>query len=137
MNTDEKSRMNDPLTANSDELQESKDAQEDKRLNPRFPLRAFAEMQYSTKKWEANVLDLSVTGARLALLGEHLLRKGDALRVQILLDSLELNSTKKQLNLHGSLVHVREHILGYRFQPDTPADKELLEQLILFLAIPQ
>lgn len=107
---------------------------EDKRRYPRFPLRAYAELQYSTKTWEAHVLDLSESGARLALLDEHLLQKGDALRVHIDLEHLNLvTSHKKRLDLHGRIVHVREHILGFEFQPDTPADKTLLYELITLI----
>jgi len=104
---------------------------DDKRKHPRFPLRAYADLQYSTKKWEAHVLDLSETGARLAILGEHLLQKGDTLRVHIQLEEINLlTSPKKSLSLHGRLVHVREHLLGFEFQPDTPVDKTLLYELL-------
>lgn len=104
---------------------------EDKRRHPRFPLRAYADLQYSTKKWEAHVLDLSESGARLAILGEHMLQKGDPLRVHIQLDEINLlTSPKKQLSLHGRLAHVREHYLGFEFQPDTPVDKTLLYELL-------
>lgn len=104
---------------------------EDKRRHPRFPLRAYADLQYSTKKWEAHVLDLSESGARLAILGEHMLQKGDPLRVHIQLDDINLlTSPKKQLSLHGRLAHVREHLLGFEFQPDTPVDKTLLYELL-------
>lgn len=104
---------------------------DDKRRHPRFPLRAYADLQYSTKKWEAHILDLSESGSRLAILGEHLLQKGDPLRVHIQLDDMNLlTSSKKQLSLHGRLVHVREHILGFEFQPDTPVDKTLLYELL-------
>lgn len=107
---------------------------EDKRRFPRFPLRAYADLQYSTKTWEAHVLDLSESGARLALLDEHLLQKGDALRVHIDLENLNLvTSNKKRLDLHGRIAHVREHILGFEFQPDTPADKTLLYELITLI----
>lgn len=107
---------------------------EEKRRYPRFPLRAYAELQYSTKTWEAHVLDLSETGARLALLGEHLLRKDDALRVHIDLENLNLvASSKKHLDLHGRIVHVREHILGFDFQPDTPNDKTALYELLMHI----
>jgi hypothetical protein len=104
---------------------------DDKRRHVRYPLRAYAEMQYSTKKWDAHVLDLSESGARMAILSEHLLRKGDTLRVHIQLDDMNLlTSPKKTLSLHGLLVHVREHILGFEFQPDTPTDKTLLYELL-------
>lgn len=104
---------------------------DDKRRHPRFPLRAYADLQYSTKKWESHVLDLSESGARLAILGEHLLQKGDPLRLHIQLDDINLlTSQKKQLSLHGKLVHVREHLLGFEFQADTPVDKTLLYELL-------
>ena len=106
----------------------------DKRRHPRFILRAYADLQYSTKQWEAHIVDLSESGARMAILGEHLLQKGDALRVHIQLDDLNLiTSPKKTLNLHGQLIHVREHLLGFEFQPDTPVDKTLLYELLTYI----
>lgn len=115
----------------SDDRKPDDMSDDDKRRHPRFPLRAYADLQYSTKKWEAHVLDLSESGARLAILGEHMLQKGDPLRVHIQLEDINLlTSTKKQLSLHGKLVHVREHLLGFEFQPDTPVDKTLLYELL-------
>nr|WP_324259422.1 PilZ domain-containing protein [Cellvibrio fontiphilus] len=112
----------------------NQDSTEDKRRHPRFPLRAYAELQYSTKTWEAHVLDLSENGARLALLDEHLLQKGDALRVHVDVENLNLvASNKKRLDLHGRIAHVREHILGFEFQPDTPVDKTLLYELLMLV----
>jgi hypothetical protein len=120
-----------PTKIMSAEKQPDDISDDDKRRHPRFPLRAYADLQYSTKKWEAHILDLSESGARLAILGEHLLQKGDPLRVHIQLDDINLlTSPKKQLSLHGRLVHVREHLLGFEFQPDTPVDKTLLYELI-------
>lgn len=107
---------------------------EDKRRHPRFPLRAVAELQYSTKSWEAQVTDISESGARLVILSEHLLQKGDPLRVHIQLDDVNLiASSKKLLNLHGRLIHVREQHLGFEFQPDTPADRTLLYELLTLI----
>ncbi|MEN0037136.1 MAG: PilZ domain-containing protein [Cellvibrio sp.] len=118
----------------SDEIVSENTGSADQRRHARFPLRAYAELQYSSKKWEANVLDLSESGARLAILGEHLLQKGDALRVHIQLDEIALvTSPKKLLNLHGRLIHVREHLLGFEFQPDTPVDKTLLYELLTLI----
>jgi len=106
-------------------------SEDDKRRHPRFPMRAYADLQYSTIRWEAHVLDLSESGARLAILGEHLLQKGDPMRLHIQLDDINLlTSPKKQLSLHGKLVHVREHLLGFEFQADTPVDKTLLYELL-------
>lgn len=119
--------MTEPTTANDSSA-------EDKRRHPRFPLRAVAELQYSTKSWEAHVTDISESGARMVILSEHLLQKGDPLRVHIQLDDLNLvASTKKLLNLHGRLIHVREQHLGFEFQPDTPADRTLLYELLTLI----
>lgn len=118
----------------SEELTPENTSVEDLRRHSRFPLHAYAELQYSTKKWDANVLDLSELGARLEIVGEHLLQKGDALRVHIQLNEISLvTSQKKLLNLHGRLVHVREHLLGFEFQPDTPVDKTLLYELLTLI----
>jgi len=119
--------MTEPTTANDFSAA-------DKRRHPRFPLRAVAELQYSTKSWEAQVTDISESGARLVILSEHLLQKGDALRVHIQLDDVNLiASSKKLLNLHGRLIHVREQHLGFEFQPDTPADRTLLYELLTLI----
>ncbi|MFC3117251.1 PilZ domain-containing protein [Cellvibrio fontiphilus] len=118
----------------SNDVNQDNTMPEDKRRHPRFPLRAYAELQYSTKTWEAHVLDLSENGARLALLDEHLLQKGDALRVHVDVENLNLvASNKKRLDIHGRIVHVREHILGFEFQPDTPVDKTLLYELLMLV----
>ena len=70
----------------------------------------------------------------VALLEKHLLQKGDALRVHIDLSNVNLvASDKKRLDLHGRIVHVREHVLGFDFQPDTPADKTLLYELLMHI----
>lgn len=106
----------------------------EKRRYPRFPLHALAELQYSTKSWDSQVLDISESGARLVILSEHLLQKGDALRVHIHLEALNLiAANKKMLNLHGRLAHVREQHLGFEFQPDTPDDRTLLYELLTLI----
>lgn len=118
----------------SSEPDDSESLNAEKRRYPRFTLRAYAELQYSTKTWEGHVLDVSESGARIALLEEHLLQKGDALRVHIDLGNVNLvASDKKRLDLHGRIVHVREHVLGFDFQPDTPADKTLLYELLMHI----
>lgn len=103
----------------------------DRRHQPRFPMRAYAQLAYSTKQWEVHVLDMSMTGARIALLGEHLLRAGD--HIKLFIDSNEIglhDAAKKDLIMHGKIVHIRDHILGIEHQPATEKDKELLVLLL-------
>ncbi len=107
---------------------------EEHRRHHRFPLRAVAELQYSTKSWDTEVLDISESGARLVILSDHLLQKGDPLRVHIHLEELHpVTSDKATLDLHGRLIHVRDHNLGFEFQPDTPADRTLLFELLTLI----
>lgn len=107
---------------------------DEQRRHHRFPLRAVAELQYSTKSWDTQVLDISESGARLVILTEHLLQKGDALRIHIHLDELHpVTSNKLTLDLHGRLIHVRDQNLGFEFQPDTPADRTLLYELLTLI----
>jgi hypothetical protein len=103
----------------------------DRRNHPRFPMRAYAQLAYSSKQWEVHILDMSMTGARIALLGEHLFRAGD--HIKLFIDSEEIglhDAEKKNLNMHGQIVHVRDHILGIEQQPTTEKDKELLVLLL-------
>ncbi len=114
-------------------------AGDERRQHPRLPLRAYAELQYANQRWDAHILDISATGARLALLSEHLLRTGDNLHVEILLDEDQQpphQQPPQRLHLQGQLVHIREHILGYQFNPATEADAARLQQLLSELAQP-
>ncbi len=104
----------------------------DRRDQPRFPLRAYAQLAYSSREWEAHILDMSMTGARVALLGEHLLRAGDRINLAINCEDNGMHdSHKKNLWLHGVIKHIREHILGIEYRPATEIDKQLL---VSFLA---
>lgn len=103
----------------------------DRRNQPRFPMRAYAQLAYSTKQWEVHILDMSMTGARVALLGEHLLRAGDHIRLFINSEEIGLQeANKKNLQMHGEIVHIRDHVLGIEHQPATEMDKQLLVLLL-------
>ena len=103
----------------------------DRRNHPRFPMRAYAQLAYSTKQWEVHILDMSMTGARIGLLGEHVLRAGD--QIKLFIDSEEIGlheAEKKNLNMHGEIVHIRDHVLGIEHRPATEMDKQLLVLLL-------
>jgi hypothetical protein len=103
----------------------------DRRNQPRFPMRAYAQLAYSTREWEVHVLDMSMTGARIALLSEHLLRAGDNIKLFIDSDEIGLQeASKKKLQLHGQIVHIRDHLVGIEHQPTTEMDKQLLVLLL-------
>lgn len=102
-------------------------ANHERRENPRFPVRAYAKLDYSHKLWEVHLLDMSMSGAKVALLEEHLLRRGDAVTLTVDVEELRLSDVKhKVMRLRGTLVHLREHLLGVEYQPASETDKQLL-----------
>lgn len=107
-------------------------ADTDRRQHPRFPVRAYAKLAYGKQEWETHLLDMSFTGAKLALLGEHLLQPGDQINLAVSVASLALDNVNHQtIHLRGSLIHLREHLLGVEYQPVSETDKRLL---VLFLS---
>lgn len=77
------------------------------------------------------MLDMSMTGARVTLLGEHLLRSGDHIKLLINSEEIGLHEvSKKRLQLHGHIVYLRDDVLGVEYQPVTEMDKQLLVLLL-------
>lgn len=107
---------------------------DDRRTCPRYPLRAFAELVNSEKEWAAHVLDISYTGARIALLDDYQLCTGDA--IDLRLEIPEMQAAKDQapyVYLTGTLVHQQEHMLGIQYKPASAQDAQLLTMLLTHL----
>jgi hypothetical protein len=104
---------------------------DDRREFTRFPLRAFAELSNSTQKWAAHVLDISLQGARIALLDEQDLLAGETIQIIIEIPA-DKNPERVQLYLHlnGIVAHRKNHILGIFYQPASDLDAELLNFLL-------
>ncbi len=102
---------------------------EERRQYPRFRLRAYASLSHGNHTWEAHLLDMSMTGARLALLGEHLLRPGDDINLQVPVED-PAKGSPHTLHLRGRLVHLREHVLGVEYQAVADVDRQLLNLLL-------
>jgi len=112
----------------------SQDAQE-RRNAPRYPVRTDAALQIENKNWSAHLLDISATGARFAILDEHLLKPGDEVTLTIELDDVSptdtLNSlASSPLKLHGKVVHAREHIIGLLLITENQIENEKLRKLL-------
>jgi PilZ domain len=108
----------------------SLDAQE-RRNAPRYPVRTYAALQILNKNWDAHLLDISATGARFAILDEHPLNPGDEVILTIELEDISHNqSLPSSLQLHGKVVHAREHIIGLLLITDNPIENEKLHKLL-------
>lgn len=100
---------------------------QDRRQHPRFPMRAYAKLTRADQAWETHLLDMSLCGAKLAVLDEHSLQPGDKVNLAVDIEALQLESVNhKIIHLVGSLVHLREHLLGVEYQPASETDKQLL-----------
>jgi len=103
---------------------------EERRNAPRYSVRTHIALQMSTTVWDAHLLDISATGARVAILDEHLLRPGDNLTLNIELEDLSPEATKKSLRLEGKIVHARDHIIGLELISDNKDEHQHLLSLL-------
>ncbi len=101
---------------------------EEKRHAPRLPLRAYAQVKHANHHWSAHILDISLTGARIAVLEEHPFTSG--MGVKLTVEFIDTDSDSETLLMHGLVVHSRDHIVGLDLEPNSTADRVLLEQLL-------
>jgi hypothetical protein len=105
--------------------------QDDRRIYPRYPLRAFAQLDSSNKAWAVHLLDISYTGARIALLDDYELSTGAGINLRLEIPSAQRSeSMPPYLYLQGTLVHQQEHMLGIQYEPTSAQDAELLTQIL-------
>lgn len=100
----------------------------DKRQAPRLPLRAYAQVSHANQRWSAHVLDISPTGARIAVLEEHPFAPG--MGVKLTVEFIDTDSDSETLLMHGLVVHSLEHVVGLDLEPNSTADRVLLERLL-------
>jgi hypothetical protein len=104
----------------------------ERRLHPRFPVRTYAQIHHADQRWEAHLLDMSMSGAKLAVLDEHSLVCGDSISLFVTVEPavMATPSAPQTLQLKGKLIHLCEHLLGVDYEPATAADKDLLVQFL-------
>jgi|GEM_PF-4210413 len=78
----------------------------DRRRELRVTYRADCTIMLNNQCWEAYIINLSETGALIALLSSHPITTGTDLRVNIALDE------DTTINMEGKVVHIRDHYLG-------------------------
>jgi hypothetical protein len=99
---------------------------QERRRHNRLPVRTYAQLTYGDRQWEAHLLDMSYSGARLALLDEHPLKPGDNISLLVMVDKQPENPLG-QIKLAGKLVHLREHLLGVAYEPVDAENDALLK----------
>jgi hypothetical protein len=101
-------------------------SEQERRQHPRFAIRAYATLRHAESQWETHLLDMSMSGAKLALLDEHNLCGGDSVTLTVDIEGLSTEISQKVIHLRGSLIHLREHLLGVEYQPVSDIDRQLL-----------
>lgn len=105
--------------------------QHERRIAPRYTVRAYASLQKAPHIWNAHLLDISATGARLAILDEHALQSNDIITFDIELEELIPNPQYQLLKLEGKIVHLRDHIIGIMLTKIEEEDRESFENLLI------
>jgi len=104
----------------------------ERRLHPRFPVRTYAQIHHAGQQWEAHLLDMSISGAKLAVLDEHTLVRGDSIKLIVTVEPavMATPSAPQMLQLPSKLIHLCEHLLGIEYELATAADRDFLIQFL-------
>lgn len=111
---------------------------ENRRDTPRHPVRAYASLMHESRHWNVHLLDMSASGARLALLEDYDLKPGDRINLTIELEDIRSpdlepvidENAHKIMRLRATVVHRREHMLGIEYQPVSEVDRILIAMLL-------
>lgn len=99
----------------------------DQRINPRFRCRCYATLANTTETLPGHILNLSESGALIAVIEEHQLQADQKLSVVI-----EVEDTNN-ICLEGVVAHTKEHYIGIEYSPlsddDTLRIQKQLENL--------
>jgi PilZ domain len=113
----------------------SLDARE-RRQAQRYPVRTLATLEFAEENWEVHLLDISATGVRFAILDEHELKPGDLINlvVQPEENPTATSTSNSPIQLHGKVVHAREHIIGLSLLIENENESKKLAELIAYFA---
>jgi hypothetical protein len=116
----------------------SASAHTERREHPRQQVQGYAHLVHSRKSRDAQLLDISVSGARLSLPEDDLLQTGDDILLTV--DLIDIHVQKVSacvdltpyeiLCLRGTLVHLCDHLAGVECYPASEVDEVLLALLL-------
>ncbi|WP_347330469.1 PilZ domain-containing protein [Marinimicrobium locisalis] len=110
----------------------------DRREHSRYPVHARAQVLHDSRGWDVRLLDMSFTGACLAMDNEHPLREGDEIKLTVELEEVsspdvsELldHQPRKCLRLRGTMVYRDADYAGVEYCPLSEVDQVLLALLL-------
>jgi len=114
----------------------SADSARDKRYFPRINYRAHAHLTTCHDNFNVHILDLSFSGALVALIRKHDLHPGEEVVLTIELPRKDWKSTSSDptdchtLKMQGRLAHQRDHFLGIECRASGIDNQARLRQLL-------
>ncbi len=99
-------------------------SESERRQDERIGHRGYGYIYFEADTFECHLLDVSMRGAKVAVLEPHNLLFGKEISLQIDLGNEET------VTLHGQVAHVKEHIVGMMASPINSDDQSKLESLI-------
>lgn len=91
----------------------------DQRSAPRFRCRCYANLDATPKHWDAHLINVSISGALVAVLNDHRLTQGQPLAITIEFDD-------QDITLRGEIAHVKDHYIGIHY---AELSQEYIDQL--------
>ncbi len=104
------------------------DSHHDERSAPRFRYRCNATLSAADTSCPAHLLNISQSGALVAILEENRFAMDDRVELTIEQDGGE------DITLLGSIAHVKKHYIGLKCDPVSDEDREQLALALDFLA---
>lgn len=101
-----------------------KEPQPDRRIPPRYPIRAYAKIATRDGQWDAHVINISTHGALIAIVEEHTLSENLTITLEVTIDEGD------NIIMKGSVVHARRHYAGLHCAPGNDQDEKNLLALI-------
>lgn len=101
------------------------DDSENRRQAERYSYRGYCALRSSQASIPAHIINLSNTGALIAVLDDHKLQDLEPVQLQVELQDGEIAL------LSGTVIHRKAHFIGLKCTPDSEADAD---KLVRFLA---
>ena len=96
----------------------------ERRKSPRHEHRGHCTVTTPRKTQSGYIINLSETGALIALLDEHSLAIEENITLTIELDE------GKPLTMYGKVAHIKEHLIGLQCEPSNDEDRVNLLKII-------
>lgn len=94
------------------------------RAEPRYAHRTYGQLITASNSYSAHIINLSASGALIAILDTHDIQAGTEITLEIETDSGTIFTMK------GSVTHTKEHYVGLQCEPDGTHNEARMQSVI-------